>query len=295
MQRRAVVEQQRRPGGERRNVPVPHHPRAGREVEYAVVARTSVCSTCSLRCCSSVPPAPCTMHFGAPCCTRRKHDEERMIEWKPRELDRRARGLAAKSSHNARCGRPQGRVGEGHTARPRRARALAALRRRYAAYPGNRRSCRCSSSPRPRTEPSVLSGRSDRRRPARRSRASTSTTSRPGSRSRASRSPSPACWEESRQRDRRPGHRSHEAPERCGPPDRRAGDGTIGGGPGPHPRRQSHRRRHDGAEDSLRNSDGLRGTSARPACGRHRGSQHRPDLHGRRRNPRAGARNPISR
>ncbi len=26
----------------------------------------SVCSRCSLRCCSSVPPTPCTMHFGTP-------------------------------------------------------------------------------------------------------------------------------------------------------------------------------------------------------------------------------------
>jgi len=27
---------------------------------------TSVCNRCSLRCCSKVPPAPCTMHFGTP-------------------------------------------------------------------------------------------------------------------------------------------------------------------------------------------------------------------------------------
>ena len=67
MERRAVVEQQRRAGREARDQPVPHHPAAGREVEEPVAARRCrQCSRCSFRCWSSVPPAPCTMHFGTP-------------------------------------------------------------------------------------------------------------------------------------------------------------------------------------------------------------------------------------
>ena len=58
MEGRAVVEQQRRARGEARDQPVPHHPAAGGEVEHAVAgSRCRQCSRCSLRCCSSVPPA----------------------------------------------------------------------------------------------------------------------------------------------------------------------------------------------------------------------------------------------
>jgi hypothetical protein len=63
---RAVVEQQRGAGGQAGDQPVPHHPAAGGEVEQAVAGFTSLCSWCSLRCCSSVPPAQCTMHLGTP-------------------------------------------------------------------------------------------------------------------------------------------------------------------------------------------------------------------------------------
>ena len=181
------------------------------------------------------------------------------------------------------------------TARPRRARAWAAQRRCHAAYPGNRRFCRCSSSPRPRREPSVLSGTKRSTTPCtpksgehehhvapRLALASIAiTVSGMLGRIAATRSPAPHTAD-----TKRPGD--------AGSPGRRAGDGTIGGGPGPRSRRQSHRRHRDGAGDSPQNSGGLQGTSARPACGRHRGSRDRRDLPRTRRNPRAGARNPLS-
>ena len=44
MERRAVVEQQRRAGGEARDQPVPHHPAAGREVEQAVAGLDVACA-----------------------------------------------------------------------------------------------------------------------------------------------------------------------------------------------------------------------------------------------------------
>ena len=52
--------------------------------------RRSVCSRCSLRCCSSVPPAPCTMHFGTPVVPEEYMTIQRRIERQAREGGRRA-------------------------------------------------------------------------------------------------------------------------------------------------------------------------------------------------------------
>ena len=67
VERRAVEQHQRLLDREPADQPVPHHPAAGGEVEHAArPGAQSVCSRCSLMCCSSVPPAPCTIALGLP-------------------------------------------------------------------------------------------------------------------------------------------------------------------------------------------------------------------------------------
>ncbi len=63
-----------------RRQPVPHHPAAGGEVEDPVAGLHVAVQRCSFRCCSSVPPAPWTMHFGTPGRARRVEDVERVVE-----------------------------------------------------------------------------------------------------------------------------------------------------------------------------------------------------------------------
>ena len=64
---RAVVEhQESAPEARALTSQFPHHPAAGGEVEDPLPGLMSQCSWCSFRCCSRVPPMPCTMHLGLP-------------------------------------------------------------------------------------------------------------------------------------------------------------------------------------------------------------------------------------
>ena len=87
MQRRAVVEQQRRLCGERRDVPVPHHPGARRKIENAIAGLDVSVQHVLLEMLQQRPARTVNDALRRPCRTRRKHDEERVIERKPNELD----------------------------------------------------------------------------------------------------------------------------------------------------------------------------------------------------------------
>ena len=116
IERRAVVEQQRRPGGEARDQPVPHHPAAGGEVEErGRPAARPQCSRCSLRCCSSVPPARVDDAFRHAGRARREEDVERVVERQPLE----GRAASARSGDRSRRASPRRQL----PARPRRRRA----------------------------------------------------------------------------------------------------------------------------------------------------------------------------
>ena len=167
----------------------------------------SVWRTSSLRCCSSVPPAPWTMHLGRPVVPERVHDVEGVVE---RAGGRRTRAAAgprpwpsAQSSHshrsrNARQVRPARR----DTAPPPPARSRGSARTPRAPEPASRSPCRRSGSRRRRRGLGARSGRSGRARRWRRSRASRRTRSRRGSRWRAWRSRSRGGWAGSRRRGR---------------------------------------------------------------------------------------------
>ena len=205
MERRAVVEQQRRLGRERRHQPVPHHPAAGREVEDAI-ARLDVAVELVLlqvldqRAAGAVDDA--LRDAGR---ARRIEDVERMVERKRSNLSPSRRAAPMNSLHSdgvaARC-RAIGVLGDvgndDQCARPSAAARtdLGELRA------DSRASCRRRSSRRPRRAPAARSGRTDRARPARRSPASTTTRPRRSPPRRARRRSLRACSADSRRRDR---------------------------------------------------------------------------------------------
>ena len=203
MERRSVVQHQRRFRGERRDQPVPHHPAAGREVEDAiagadVAVQLVLLQVLEQRAAGAVHDA--LRHAGR---AGRIEDVERMVE---REAARtRAGSAATRGTRPTR--RPSGSPNVaaapryGTTTTVRRtdgsARAISATRASESC------ACRRRCSRRRRRAPSARSGRTDRARPARRSPASTMTRRRRSQRRRALRRSFPAGLEDNRRRDRR--------------------------------------------------------------------------------------------
>ena len=96
--------------------------RCGRTACRRAADRT--CSRCSLRCSSSVPPAPCTMHFGRAGGARGEQGEQRVVEREPRPLARRRRRSSARATSSASRSIGDAGVRRGSGRRPGRSTAI---------------------------------------------------------------------------------------------------------------------------------------------------------------------------
>ena len=107
MERRAVVEQQRRLRRERRDQPVPHHPAAGREVEDAIAGLDVAVELVLLEVLDQRAAGAMDDALGDAGRARRVEDVERMVE--RQRLETRLAAAAAREARSTarrRAGRP---------------------------------------------------------------------------------------------------------------------------------------------------------------------------------------------
>ena len=105
MDRRSVVEHQRRLRGERRHQPVPHHPAAGGEVEDSIAAADVAVELMLFQVLDQRPAGAMHDALGDAGRARRKHDVERMVEREPLVAASGVCGAGARnSSHRTACG-----------------------------------------------------------------------------------------------------------------------------------------------------------------------------------------------
>ena len=140
MERRAVVEQERRARRERRHEPVPHHPAAGREVEDAIAGLHVAVQLVLLQVLQQRAAGAVDDALGHAGRAGRIEDVERMVERQRRVRERRRRDAAPTNAVPAASRRPMTR-----SARP--SAAAAGSRRSSGA---DRRSCRRRGSRRRR-------------------------------------------------------------------------------------------------------------------------------------------------